>query len=144
MERRTIGQLEIDGIAGPWGAPRGELSTESAGSQAVVFQECVVEASDAGVAARESDVGDRESRFGEELLGQEETTGLKELNRGGAELFLHDTPDLAAAQLKRIGEFFQLESVPECESLNPGRDGASDPLGVVDGSAAWSEFRTTT
>ena len=83
--------------AGVGHARRRAFAPQRAGAQAVVLGEGGVEAAQAGKAAHQRDLRDRQIGVGQQLLGREQAARLQVLQGRHTELRLEDAPQVAVA-----------------------------------------------
>lgn len=122
---RPIGDGEAERVAGV-GLRR--CPPHGRRGQAVVRPEQGIETPDALEPAGECHPHDRQVRIGEQLLGQEEATGLGQLDRRDAVLLADGPAELSRAEAQVAGERLQAPPFVQRAGLDPvGRDPGGSP-----------------
>ena len=122
----------------------GRLPAKPRRRHAVPAVERVVEPAQAREAAGEGDLGDRQRRFGQQLLGQQQPARQQQLNRRHAQLLVDDAADLARAELELVGDLLEARLLVEVPFLEPLHDQLRDPLRIVHRRAPRRQFRAAT
>ena len=105
------------------------------------MREGVVESAQAREAAGERDLGDRQDRLGQQLLGQEEPPREQQLDRRNAQLLLHDAPNLPRAELELFGDRLEPRLLVQRALLEALHNQVRDPLRIVHRRASRRQLR---
>ena len=123
VARWTIRELQRRGLArGDRGGAFGRLPAQARRRHPIPPVERVVEPAQAGEAAGEGDLGDRQRRFGQELFGEQQPAGQQQLYGRHSQLLLHDAPDLPRAQLELVGDVLESGLLVESAFFEPLND----------------------
>ncbi len=145
---RPIGQGQPHPVAGPAdgeiGADRGaRAAPHAARAHAVALLKHRVEAAKTLEPAGERDPGHGERGVGEQTLGQQEAMGLRQLDRGDAQLSLHRAAEMALAYTQLLRQLPDAMPV-ECSGRDAHRRGPGDPRNRIAEGPARRQLRAAT
>jgi hypothetical protein len=132
---RTVGELQLD--------PAVRLglrhSSEIARRAAERAAHGVVEPSHAEESGSEADLGDREPRFGEQPLGEQDAAVLRHGDGRGADLIKEQPPQVALADAEAAGKAVD-RTVVERAFVNEAQRPHDNRSGAVRGGQPWGDL----
>ena len=137
---RLVAQQQLD-LAPPRGRHVASLGPpQRARRPAEQRLEGLVEPPHAAKSCREGDLGHRQGRFVDELLGEQDPAGLGDGDRRGAEVLVKEAPQLALADAQAFGQIIDARLV-ERAKLDQGERAGDGVGGATPGAEIGSGFR---